>query len=162
MFYSYLIKYLVILTLVISSYFLGTYHTKENFKLETQILQTKLELAEYQSLNATKEVEIQVVTKIEKVKEKVYVNRDVFKVAAPQIDASCTLPVSSVVLHNAASANTVATGPSSVDGTPSEIAASKLLETTITNYGICNENYEKVIGWQNWYRSQEEIYKGIK
>ena len=48
------------------------------------------------------------------------------------------------MLHDSASRNEVARGPGSVDGTPSDIKASALLDTVVENYGSCNENIEKL------------------
>jgi hypothetical protein len=65
------------------------------------------------------------------------------------------------VLLNSASRNEVARGPESVDGTPSDIKASALLDTVVENYGICNENIEKLKAWQEWYRAQKQIFEGV-
>jgi hypothetical protein len=65
------------------------------------------------------------------------------------------------VLHDSASRNEVARGAESVDGTPSDIKASALLDTVVENYGICNENIEKLKAWQEWYRAQKQIFEGV-
>jgi hypothetical protein len=65
------------------------------------------------------------------------------------------------VLLNSASRNEVARGAESVDGTPSDIKASALLDTVVENYGICNENIEKLKAWQEWYREQKQIFEGV-
>jgi hypothetical protein len=65
------------------------------------------------------------------------------------------------VLLNSASRNEVARGAESVDGTPSDIKASALLDTVVENYGICNENIEKLKAWQEWYRAQKQIFEGV-
>jgi hypothetical protein len=71
------------------------------------------------------------------------------------------MPRSSIVLHDSASRNEVARGAESVDGTPSDIKASALLDTVVENYGICNENIEKLKAWQEWYRAQKQIFEGV-
>jgi hypothetical protein len=65
------------------------------------------------------------------------------------------------VLLDSASRNEVARGAESVDGTPSDIKASALLDTVVENYGICNENIEKLKAWQEWYRAQKQIFEGV-
>jgi hypothetical protein len=108
-------------------------------------------------------VETKVVTKIKVVKQNVYVNREIIKeVAGKQLDASCALPVSTVVLHDSASRNEVARGTGSTDGTPSTVKASELLDTVIVNYGTYYEVAEKLKGWQEWYRSQKAIFENLQ
>jgi hypothetical protein len=55
----------------------------------------------------------------------------------------------------------VARGPDSVDGTPSGVEAHRLLEAVIDNYGSCHENIEKLKAWQEWYRTQKQIFEGV-
>jgi len=108
-------------------------------------------------------VQTKVITKVKVVKQNVYVNREIIKeVAGRQLDASCTLPVSTVVLHDSASRNEVARGPGSTDGTPSTVKASELLDTVVVNYGTYYEVAEKLRGWQEWYRSQKTIFDSLQ
>ena len=71
------------------------------------------------------------------------------------------LCLGTVVLHDSASRNEVARGAESVDGTPSDIKASQLLETVVDNYGACHENAEKLKAWQEWYRAQKQIFESV-
>jgi hypothetical protein len=56
----------------------------------------------------------------------------------------------------------VARGAESIDGTPSNIKASELLEAVVDNYGSCHENIEKLKAWQEWYREQKQIFESVK
>lgn len=149
--------------LLLSVYMMGGIANNNAWLLRVQELEAKVALAEEKSASANAELENKVVTKIKTIKETVYVAKDVIReVAGPQIDANCTLPVSSIVLHNSASRAEVARGPSSVDGTPSGVAPSALLTTVVENYGNCHENAEKLKAWQQWYLKQKQIYEGLK
>jgi hypothetical protein len=77
------------------------------------------------------------------------------------LDSQCRLPQSTVSLHDSASANQVPDRAAAVDGTPSGIEASRLLDRVIENYGACHENAEKLKAWQEWYREQKKIHEEI-
>jgi hypothetical protein len=96
------------------------------------------------------------------VKQNVYVNKEIIKeVAGKQLDAKCSLPESTIMLVNSASQNEVARGPASTDGTTSTVKASAVLDTVVENYGICNETREKLILFQEWYKSQKKIFEDL-
>jgi hypothetical protein len=108
-------------------------------------------------------IETRVVTKIKVVKENVYVNREIIKeVAGKQLDAQCSLPNSTVSLHDSASRNEVAGRAAATDGTPSQVKASQLLDAVVQNYGACHENAAKLEAWQEWYREQKKIFESVK
>jgi hypothetical protein len=108
-------------------------------------------------------IETKIIEKVKVVKENVYITREIVKeVAGTQLDNQCTLPKSTVVLHDSASRNEVARGPTAVDGTPSGFEAHRLLDRVIENYGACNENAEKLKAWQEWYRVQKQIFEEVK
>jgi hypothetical protein len=97
------------------------------------------------------------------VKENVYINREIIKeVAGKQLDAQCTLPRSTISLHDSASRNEVPERSAAVDGTPSGVEASRLLDRVVENYGACHENTEKLKAWQEWYRAQKKIHEEIR
>jgi hypothetical protein len=102
-------------------------------------------------------------TKIKVVKENVYVNREIIKeVAGKQLDASCSLPKSTISLHDSASRNEVAGRADATDGAPSEVKASQLLDRVVENYGSCHENAAKLEAWQEWYKEQKKIFESVK
>jgi len=78
------------------------------------------------------------------------------------LDAQCTLPKSTVSLHDSASRNEVPERAAATDGTPSGIEASQLLDRVVENYGACHENAEKLRMWQEWYREQKKIFESVK
>ena len=152
-----------VLLLVVGAYMAGRWTTDELWRDRVKQMQDVVAQAEARSREVNTIIETKVVTKIKVVKETVYANKEIIReVAGAQLDSQCTLPVSTVVLHDSASRNEVARGPSSVDGTPSGIEAHRLLETVVENYGTCHENIEKLKAWQEWYRTQKQIFESVK
>jgi len=151
-----------VLCLCAGAYFFGWRGNEENWLARIKELEQKVAIAESRSREVNTVIETKIVTKIKVIKETVYANKEIIReVAGAQLDSQCSLPQSSVVLLNSASRNEVARGPESVDGTPSDIKASALLDTVVENYGICNENIEKLKAWQEWYREQKQIFEGV-
>jgi hypothetical protein len=152
-----------VLLLVIGSFLFGSYGTEMAWRGRVAELEAKVKVAEEKSQQVNTVIQEKIVTKIKVVKENVYVNREIIKeVAGKQLDAQCTLPKSTVSLHDSASRNEVARGSESTDGTPSGIEASRLLDRVVENYGSCHENAEKLKMWQEWYKEQKKIFESVK
>jgi hypothetical protein len=152
-----------VLMLVIGSYLFGGYGTEMAWRQKVKELEAKVKAAEEQSQKVNTVIQERVVTKIKVVKENVYVNREIIKeVAGKQLDASCSLPKSTVSLHDSASRNEVAGRAAATDGTPSEVKASQLLDRVVENYGSCHENAAKLEAWQEWYKEQKKIFESVK
>ena len=149
--------------LVVGSYLFGSYGTEMIWRNRVAELESKVKVAEEKSQQVNTVIETKIVTKIKVVKENVYVNREIIKeVAGKQLDAQCTLPKSTVSLHDSASRNEVSERAAATDGTPSGVEASRLLDTVVENYGACHENSEKLRAWQEWYKEQKKIFESVK
>jgi hypothetical protein len=152
-----------VLMLVVGSYMFGGYGTEMAWRQKVKDLEAKVKAAEEQSQKVNTVIQEKVVTKIKVVKENVYVNREIIKeVAGKQLDASCSLPKSTISLHDSASRNEVAGRAAATDGTPSEVKASQLLDRVVENYGACHENAAKLEAWQEWYKEQKKIFESVK
>jgi hypothetical protein len=152
-----------VLMLVVGSYMFGGYGTEMAWRQKVKELEAKVKAAEEQSQKVNTVIQEKVVTKIKVVKENVYVNREIIKeVAGKQLDASCSLPKSTISLHDSASRNEVAGRAAATDGTPSEVKASQLLDRVVENYGSCHENAAKLEAWQEWYKEQKKIFESVK
>ncbi len=152
-----------VVLLVVGSYLFGSYGTEMLWRERVRELEAKVKIAEEKSAVVNTVIETKVVTKIKVIKENVYVNREIIKeVAGKQLDAQCTLPKSTVSLHDSASRNEVPERAAAVDGTPSGIEASRLLDRVVENYGACHENAEKLRAWQEWYKEQKKIFENVK
>ena len=149
--------------LVVGAYFYGGHGVQSAWLARVTELEAKVKAAEEQSQKVNTVIETKIVEKIKIVKENVYVNREIIKeVAGKQLDAQCTLPKSTVVLHDSASRNEVPERAAAIDGTPSGVEASRLLDRVVENYGACHENAEKLRMWQEWYREQKKIFESVK
>ena len=147
-----------VVVLVIAAYFYGGVSYREQI---TEIKQ-QLRIAEEKSQQVNTVIETKIIEKVKVVKENVYITREIVKeVAGQQLDAQCSLPRSTISLHDSASRNEVPQRATATDGTPSGIEASRLLDRVIENYGACHENTEKLKAWQQWYDNQRKIYESI-
>ena len=152
-----------VVLLVAGSYLFGSYGTEMAWRERVRELEAKVKAAEEKSQQVNTVIETKIVEKIKVVKENVYVNREIIKeVAGKQLDAQCTLPKSTVSLHDSASRNEVPERAAATDGTPSGVEASRLLDTVVENYGACHENAEKLKMWQEWYKEQKKIFESVK
>ena len=152
-----------VVLLVVGAYFYGGHGVQQAWLARVQELEAKVKIAEEKSQQVNTVIETRVVTKIKVVKENVYVNREIIKeVAGKQLDASCSLPKSTISLHDSASRNEVAERAAAIDGTPSEVKASQLLDRVVENYGSCHENAAKLEAWQEWYKEQKKIFESVK
>jgi len=144
--------------LVVAAYFYGGIGYREMIAE----MKEKVRVAEEKSQQVNTVIETKIVEKIKVVKENVYINREIIKeVAGQQLDAQCSLPRSTISLHDSASRNEVPQRAAATDGTPSGVEASRLLDRVVENYGACYENAEKLKAWQEWYRAQQKIYNDI-
>ena len=148
-----------IVALVIAGYFYGGISYREQIAEMKQ----RVRIAEEQSQKVNTVIETKIIEKVKVVKQNVYITREIVKEAAGrQLDAQCSLPRSTVSLHDSASGNEIPSRAAAADGTPSGIEASRLLDRVIENYGACHENAEKLKAWQEWYREQKTIFDSIK
>ena len=148
-----------VVALVIAGYFYGGISYREQIAEMKQ----RVRIAEQQSQQVNRVIETKIIEKVKVVKQNVYITREIVRdTAGRQLDAQCSLPRSTVSLHDSASLNEIPQRAAAVDGTPSGIEASQLLDRVIENYGACHENAEKLKAWQEWYREQKTIFDSIK
>ncbi len=161
--FDFILKNLGVLVICFGIFVFGVQYSENHWRQKLANLQEKVHQAEQRADYVNKELAATLEAKTKTIKEIVYVNKTTIeKIAGSQINATCTLPVSSIVLHNAASRAEVAAGPGSTNGSPSGVAPSKLLETVVENYGSCHDNIAKLKAWQQWYSEQKKIFEEIK
>jgi hypothetical protein len=147
-----------VVAVVIAAYFYGGI----SYRDQIAEMKQQIQIAEEKSQQVNTVIETKIVEKIKVVKENVYITREIVKeVAGKQLDAQCSLPRSTISLHDSASRNEVPERAAATDGTPSGVEASRLLDRVIENYGACHENTEKLKAWQQWYNNQRKIYESI-
>ena len=148
-----------IVAVVIAAYFYGGVSYRE----QVAEMKQQVRIAEERSQQVNTVIETKIIEKVKVVKENVYITREIVRdTAGQQLDTQCSLPRSTVSLHDSASRNEVPQRAAATDGTPSGIEASRLLDRVIENYGSCHENTEKLKAWQEWYQEQKRIFESIK
>ena len=161
--YRVAIQAVAILLTVAGVWYEGGIAKDQEYRAKIAELEKKVAVAEAKSHEVNTVIETKIVEKIKVVKENVYINREIIKeVAGGQLNAICTLPKSTISLHDSASRNEVPDRAAATDGTPSNIEASALLDTVVQNYGACYENAIKVKAWQEWYTKQKAIFESVK
>ena len=147
-----------VMALVVAAYFYGGISYREQIAEMKQ----RVRIAEERSQQVNTVIETKIIEKVKVVKQNVYITREIVRdTAGQQLDGQCSLPRSTVSLHDSASLNQVPSRAAAVDGTPSGIEASRLLDRVIENYGACHENAEKLKAWQEWYSEQKKIFESI-
>ena len=147
-----------VVALVIAAYFYGGISYREQIAEMKQ----RVRIAEEKSQQVNTVIETKIIEKVKVVKQNVYITREIVRdTAGRQLDGQCSLPRSTVSLHDSASGNEIPSRAAAVDGAPSGIEASQLLDRVIENYGACHENAEKLRAWQEWYREQKKIFESI-
>jgi len=147
-----------VVALVIAAYFYGG----TSYREQIAEMKQQIRIAEEKSQQVNTVIETKIIEKVKVVKENVYITREIVKeVAGKQLDAQCSLPQSTISLHDSASRNEVPQRTAATDGAPSGIEASRLLDRVIENYGACHENAAKLEAWQEWYNNQRKIYESI-
>jgi len=147
-----------VVALVIAAYFYGGVSYREQIAEMKQ----RVQIAEEKSQQVNRVIETKIIEKVKVVKQNVYITREIVKeTAGKQLDASCSLPRSTISLHDSASRNEVPQRAAATDGTPSGIEASRFLDRVIENYGACHENTAKLKAWQEWYNNQRKTYESI-
>jgi hypothetical protein len=147
-----------VVALVIAAYFYGG----TSYREQIAEMKQQVRIAEEKSQQVNTVIETKIIEKVRVVKENVYITREIVKeVAGRQLDAQCSLPQSTISLHDSASRNEVPQRAAATDGGPSGIEASRLLDRVIENYGACHENTAKLEAWQQWYDNQRKIYESI-
>lgn len=157
------LKTVFLAAMLLSSFALGMHNQQEKFEHELKIIEHQLLLMTEKANTVNEVVKTKVITKTQVIRETVNANQEIVKqTVGTQLNLTCELPTSSIMLHDSSSQNIVASGPRSVDATPSGIEASKLLETVVENYGACYQNALRLQAWQDWYKEQSEIFAGTK
>jgi predicted polyphosphate/ATP-dependent NAD kinase len=157
--YTLLIKILIAGLILGTAFFFGHHMNEQKWLDRVKEMEQKVAVAEQKSHEVNTVVETKIVEKVKYIKDTKNANKETANLIAKQLNTSCSVPESTVMLINSASQNEVARSPAIVDGSPSEVRASDILENVVENYARCNEYREKIISWQEWYRQQKKIFE---
>lgn len=157
--YGVFIKGISLMFLVASIFFEGYLYSQKTFQAKVKEYETKVKVAEEKAKNANQKIQIKVVEKVKIIKEKSNANKTAI---TKYVTDTCQLSNAAVVLHDSASQNEL---PPSTIGTvrgTSDVKVPDLLARVGENYGTCYETREKLKAWQDWYRTQKQIYEDVK
>lgn len=104
-----IIQVVGVLALGAGLYFKGGYEVESQWRARVAELEAKVAAAEAKSQVVNTVIKEQVVTKIQKVKEVQYKNREIIKQVEKIIDRDCTVPPEAIDILNAAARNEVST-----------------------------------------------------
>jgi hypothetical protein len=157
--YGRLVKPIGMVILALGIYLEGGLVTELSWRSKVAEFEEKVKVAEAKSAEANTKIETKVVTKIQVIKENTNENKAAI---SKYVTDTCQLSNAAVMLHDSASQNEVSgSAISTVRGT-SEIKVPQLLTTVTENYGACYENSEKLKAWQEWYKTQKQIFEDVK
>jgi hypothetical protein len=137
----------------------GTWWNERGWQARVKEFEQKVAIAEQKAKEANTKIETKVVTKIQVIKETTNENKAAI---VKYVTDSCQLSNAAIMLHDSASQNEVSgSAISTVTGT-SNVKVPELLTTVTENYGTCYETREKLKAWQDWYKTQKQIFEDVK
>ena len=161
--YGLVIKIVSAFLFVAGLYLEGGYGVEKAWRDRVAEMEKKVAVAEQKSKEQNIKIVEKVIKQVEIVRETVNENKQFIKdVVAKDLDNQCTLPSSAVMLHNSASQNEISRSTANTSGGTSDVKASEVLEVVVDNYGTCYEIRTKLTAWQEWYKTQKQIYEEVK
>lgn len=103
--YQFILQVVGVLALALGLYFKGGFEVEQQWRDRVAAMEAKVAAAEAKSKEVNTVIQKQVVTKIQKVKEVQYKNREVIKQVEKIIDRDCTVPPEAIDILNAAARN---------------------------------------------------------
>jgi len=150
---------LAILVLVISAALVGAQYNERSWAIRVAEQQAEIARLQAASAEITAKVVTRYIDRTRVVKENSdAVIREIPVYITPEADAACTITAAAVLLHDAAAANQVPDAARLAHaGAASNITLSRLLDTTVTNYGTFYEVREQLRALQDWVREQHKL-----
>ena len=157
--YSTIFQLVGVVLLVAGVYFKGSYSTEMHWRGKVDEMTAQIDRIKAESSKASKQVVYKYIERTKVVKEKNNAIRtQVTKYITKEADANCTIPGSAVVLHDAAAKNVVPDSTTGInEGAARDVTLSRLLDTTVLNYGTFYEVKEQLKALQDWAREQKKI-----
>ena len=153
------LQLLGIVLLVAGVYFKGGYGTEAAWRAKVDEMNAQIDKIKAESNKASKQVVYKYIERTKVVKEKNdAIRTQVTKYITKEADANCSIPQSAVVLHDAAAKNVVPDATTGAnEGASRDVTLSRLLDTTVLNYGTFYEVKEQLKALQDWVREQKKI-----
>ena len=157
--YSTMFQIVGIVLLVAGVYFKGSYSTEMHWRNKVDEMNAQIDKIKAEISKSSKQVVYKYIERTKIVKENSNAIRtQVTKYVTKEADANCTIPGSVVVLHDAAAKNVVPDSTTGInEGAARDVTLSRLLDTTVLNYGTFYEVKEQLKALQDWVREQKKI-----
>jgi hypothetical protein len=153
------IQIIGVVLLVAGVYFKGGYSTEVAWRIKVDKMTAQIDRIKTDSNKASKKVVYKYIERTKIVKEKSNaIRQQVIKYVPKEADANCTIPRSAIVLHDAAAKNVIPDATTGAnEGAASDVTLSRLLDTTVLNYGTFYEVKEQLKALQDWVKEQKKI-----
>ena len=150
---------LAIVVLVAAAALAGAQYNERSWAIRVAEQQAEIARLQAASERVTTEVVTRYIDRTRVVKEKAdAVIREIPVYITAEADAACTIPGAAVLLHDAAATNQVPDPARLAHAAPaSNVTLSRLLDTTVTNYGTFYEVREQLRALQDWVREQHKL-----
>ena len=156
--YGMMIKGLASIIFMSGIFLEGGFVTEMSWRYKARETEHQIAQLQLKSDQASHKVVYKYIKRTKIVKEKSNaIQKQVTKYVTPAADANCTIPQSAIVLHDAASQNQLPDPASGAIKGASNVTLSKLLDTTVLNYGTFYEVREQLKALQDWVREQKKI-----
>jgi len=156
--YATLIQLIGVVLLVAGVYFKGGYETEAAWRAKVDEMNAQIDKIKAQSADASKKIVYKYIERTKIVKEKSNaIQSKIPEYIGKDADANCSIPESAIVLHDAAAKNELPDPAAGAIKRASGITLSKLLDTTVLNYGTFYEVREQLKALQDWVREQQKI-----
>ena len=156
--YSIPLQLIGVVLLVAGVYFKGGYSTEAAWRIKVDEMTAQIDRIKADSDKASKKVVYKYIERTKIIKEKNHaIQSKVTEYVGKEADANCNIPESVVVLHDAASKNELPDAATGAIKGASNITLSRLLDTTVLNYGTFYEVREQLKALQDWVREQKKI-----
>lgn len=147
-----------VLALVGGVYFEGGLQNELYWREQVAKQQEEIAKLEAASQQVSERVVTQYIERVKVVKGKTdVITKEIPKYITKEVDAQCSIPNVAIVLHDAASQNELPDTAGRTNEGTSDITLSKLLDTTVLNYGTFYEVREQLKALQDWVREQKKI-----
>lgn len=148
-----------IIALVIGIYFEGAISNQNHWELKVAEAEKHVLELQVQSSEANTKLAEQIAENEKLRKDKKYATQTIVTQVVSKYDSNCTLSNAFVRVHNSASQDKVPDSTAVTDGNASNVKPSELLNTIVDNYETCYAIRDKLIKWQEWYKTQQKIYE---
>lgn len=139
-------------------YFEGGRSCEVEWRNKLEVAQAEAELIKQKSKEINTKVVTKYIERVKVVKENTNaISAKVNETITEQDNANCTIPNTAILLHDHASKNIVPDTTRGTNAGASDVTLSRLLDTTVLNYGTFYEVREQLKALQDWVRDQKKI-----